>query len=135
MLHIGAVAAGINCNGTAGRRVFSQLFQRCRATVGLRQKLDRAIEVDFEYAVRARNRFEFAVVVDVGAEAADVGDDFLAGFRMSAQIAWQGNQLLSDFQIHIGQRDVFGNADAFRFFLVAFFRHAQLQIRAVGPVQ
>ena len=79
---------------------------------------DRPVQADGEHVLVARQGGIGAVVVDVGAEAAEPGGDGFAGFGMRPDLPRQGEQSESRLEIHRVRRQVFRQRCALRLVLV-----------------
>src|SRR6185437_3815198 len=97
MADIGPVAAAEQIDRRAVRRMVAKDAQRRRAApatlLRLGEQRHRAAEADGEHVVVLAQRLVEVLVLDVRAEAADGGDDLLAGVGMKAKLARQRQQL------------------------------------------
>src|SRR5260221_4271784 len=110
----------------------AQWLRRLAALAWLGEQADGAIEPDGQHVVIGRQRLEGGAVLEIGTEAAEPGGDRLAGFRVLADLARQGEQAQRGVEIDIGgdhaarQRNALG--------LGAVFALAELDIDAVGAL-
>ena len=95
------------------------------------QQVDRTVQADFQKVVAILEACEAALIFQIGSVAAKTGLDHVAGFRMGADIARQGQQLQRGLKVHRGGGHAFGQRRAFRLFR---FRVAELHIGAVGAI-
>src|SRR5690606_36076460 len=125
VLDIGAEAAYPRCDGLAVLRMRAELARRRPAgtppAAGLRQQMHRAVETDIEHVVRFLARLVRALVLDIGAVTSDAGLDRLAGLRMPAHLARQGQQPERRVQRERGRIDALGNRHALGFLVLVVF--------------
>ena len=116
--------------------MFAQLLECCGTTRGavllLGEGIHRAVEADGVNLVRAVQIGIFSIMQNEGAEAADIGDDGLAGFRVQAHFARQAQELERRFDVDIFRLQGFGNGSALGLF--TFHRCAKLHIRPEAAI-
>src|SRR5690348_2029585 len=117
---ISAVFAVEDFHRAAGRRMLAQnldRFGRAAAEFArLGQQADRAVEADRQHVVVRRQRLVDLAVPDIGAEAADAGDDHFTVLRMRADVARQRQELERLLEIDVRGRDTLRERGAFGFF-------------------
>src|SRR5579884_16706 len=102
---IGAVAAAVEADRAAigmSADLAHELRPAPLPAGRLRQQRDGAVEADGQDIVIGRKRFEDPSVLEVGAEAADAGEDRFAGFGVAPDFARQREQLQRRREIDIG---------------------------------
>src|SRR5262249_48852055 len=94
----------------------------------LRDQRHRAIEADGEHIITGLKIGVRLAMLDVGAEAADTGQDRLAILGMLADCAWQRKEAERALQIDVVGRETLGDAGALG--LLAVHGLAQLDVGA-----
>src|SRR5207253_3194206 len=98
----------------------------------LREDLHRAVHADGQHVIVLRNRFVLAVVLQIGTEAADAGQDRLLGFGVIAHGARQRKQLARLLDGHVVGLDAL--RDRLALGLLPFGTFAQLHVMAIRPL-
>ena len=133
MLHIRPIAAGMQRDRRAIFRMLADFLARAAALTLLLRRFGQqnhgAIDADGGGIVFFERRVS-AVMLQIGAEAADAGFDDFPRFRMIADLPRQGEQAQRDLKIHIRGRLGFRQPLALRL-VFRSFRRAQLHIPAV----
>src|SRR6185437_15127872 len=111
----------------------AQRLRRLAAPLArLGEENDGAIEADGQHVVLGGQRLEGGAVFQIGAEAADPGDDLLAGLRVIADVARQGEEPARRVEVDIGRRDAARQRDAL--WLAAVLAVAELNVDAIGTL-
>ena len=99
MPHIGTVAAFLKGNWFVVIRVFAKLSNdRSTALADFGKEADRAVETDIKNIVILLERFELAVMFDIGTEAPDPGSYLFASLRMIPNVPRQREESQGGFE-------------------------------------
>ena len=134
MFDVVAVAARMQGDGGVVGRVFADQAQgAARQALRLRQYLKCAGQVDGVNVIGLRHGAEFAIVLDVGAEPANVHAHLLAAVGVQTKITRQGQQLQRQFHRDIARRQLLRHRGTPRLLLGVLDGFANLHIRPIGP--